>query len=231
MKVLTLVEKDKLNDKLFVGWGGVYLVDGDTLFDTGERWEYLKNNAEILGVDLSSIKNVVVSHNHWDHVGGLSKLLVTGIENAYIVGDVAVPSSFTGKVFSCSDFTEIKKNVYVTGSRIAKYKDKDIAEQSLVIKTENGLSIIFGCAHHGLLEVVADVMSHFNVKSLHAVLGGFHLIDEDSRVVKCMAQQLKELNVKNVMPCHCTGYDAYKIFESIFSDGCQPVMAGSEFIL
>lgn len=44
------------------------------LFDTGLSPDAMVVNAERLGVDLSSIQGVVLSHGHFDHAGGLSGL-------------------------------------------------------------------------------------------------------------------------------------------------------------
>jgi 7,8-dihydropterin-6-yl-methyl-4-(beta-D-ribofuranosyl)aminobenzene 5'-phosphate synthase len=67
-----------LTDLKGVGeWGFSALVEvGDRriLFDTGERPETVLKNAEELGIDLSIVTDVVLSHHHWDHVGGLLTL-------------------------------------------------------------------------------------------------------------------------------------------------------------
>jgi 7,8-dihydropterin-6-yl-methyl-4-(beta-D-ribofuranosyl)aminobenzene 5'-phosphate synthase len=58
-------------------WGFAALVEADgrrILFDTGARPETVLQNARELGVDLSDISDVVLSHNHSDHVGGLLPL-------------------------------------------------------------------------------------------------------------------------------------------------------------
>lgn len=58
-------------------WGFAALVEADghtILFDTGMRPDTVLKNAEELGVDLSSVDTVILSHNHFDHTGGLVTL-------------------------------------------------------------------------------------------------------------------------------------------------------------
>src|ERR1700722_8784577 len=58
-------------------WGFAAVVEADgrrILFDTGARPNTVLNNAKELGVDLSNITDVVLSHDHSDHTGGLMTL-------------------------------------------------------------------------------------------------------------------------------------------------------------
>jgi 7,8-dihydropterin-6-yl-methyl-4-(beta-D-ribofuranosyl)aminobenzene 5'-phosphate synthase len=58
-------------------WGFAALVEADghrILFDTGARPETVLRNAEELGIDLSTVDTVVLTHNHFDHTGGLVTL-------------------------------------------------------------------------------------------------------------------------------------------------------------
>ena len=58
-------------------WGFAALVEADgrrLLFDTGARPETVLNNARELGIDLSGVTDVVLSHHHGDHTGGLLTL-------------------------------------------------------------------------------------------------------------------------------------------------------------
>jgi metal-dependent hydrolase (beta-lactamase superfamily II) len=62
---------------LLIKWGFSALVEVDSkrvLYDTGGRPETVLNNARELGVDLSNVEDVILSHNHWDHVTGLVTL-------------------------------------------------------------------------------------------------------------------------------------------------------------
>src|SRR5881628_1908775 len=58
-------------------WGFAALVEVDgyrLLFDTGARRETVLRNAEELKIDLTGVTDVVLSHNHRDHTGGLLAL-------------------------------------------------------------------------------------------------------------------------------------------------------------
>jgi 7,8-dihydropterin-6-yl-methyl-4-(beta-D-ribofuranosyl)aminobenzene 5'-phosphate synthase len=58
-------------------WGFSALVEVDgqrILFDTGARPETVFNNARELGINLANVPEVILSHNHRDHTGGLVTL-------------------------------------------------------------------------------------------------------------------------------------------------------------
>ena len=67
-----------LTDHTGIGeWGFAALVEVDgrrLLFDTGERPETVLQNARELGIDLSSVTEIVLSHHHADHAGGIMTL-------------------------------------------------------------------------------------------------------------------------------------------------------------
>src|SRR5690349_18512192 len=58
-------------------WGFAAVVDADghrILFDTGARPETVLMNARDLKLDLSGVDEVILTHNHDDHTGGLLTL-------------------------------------------------------------------------------------------------------------------------------------------------------------
>jgi 7,8-dihydropterin-6-yl-methyl-4-(beta-D-ribofuranosyl)aminobenzene 5'-phosphate synthase len=57
------------------GFGALVEVDGRRiLFDTGKFPDTVLRNSRDLGIDLSTIEEVILSHNHIDHTGGLVTL-------------------------------------------------------------------------------------------------------------------------------------------------------------
>ena len=78
-KITTLCENTvALAGRKLIGEHGLsFYVETEThklLFDTGQGIGLL-NNAEVLGIDLSRIDSVILSHGHYDHSGGLEDLL------------------------------------------------------------------------------------------------------------------------------------------------------------
>lgn len=66
-----------LSDNGIGEWGYAALVEVDgrrILFDTGAKSDTVLRNAASLQIDLSTIEDVVLSHNHDDHTGGLLTL-------------------------------------------------------------------------------------------------------------------------------------------------------------
>lgn len=66
-----------LADEGFGEWGFAALVAVDghrILFDTGANDDTVQRNLKALGLDLSDVEIVVLSHNHWDHTTGLLPL-------------------------------------------------------------------------------------------------------------------------------------------------------------
>ena len=66
-----------LADRGIGEWGFAALVESDghrILVDTGARPETVLSNARELNVDLSDVREVILTHNHDDHVGGLLTL-------------------------------------------------------------------------------------------------------------------------------------------------------------
>lgn len=76
-KLRVLILSTMLADRGVGEWGFAALVEADghrILFDTGFRPDTVLTNARELGVDLSDVTDVILSHHHDDHTGGLLAL-------------------------------------------------------------------------------------------------------------------------------------------------------------
>jgi len=92
-----------------------------------------------------------------------------------------------------------------------------IKEQSLLILTKKGIIIITGCAHPGIVEIVKRAKELLRSNVL-LVMGGFHLIGQSEESIREIISYFKDLNVKYVAPCHCSGDLARKLFKEEYKE-------------
>lgn len=207
--------------RLRTGWGFSCLIEGTKqtiLFDTGDEARILLDNMSIMNIDPMSANIVFLSHIHADHTGGLEGLLK---ENPHI--KVCLPKSFpisfhqaiTGygaKIKAVDNPTRLFTSVHSSG----EIGDR-IKEQALILETSNGLLIITGCAHPGIVKVVRKAKKCFK-DDIYLVMGGFHLAGMTNSQVRETISTLKELGVKNAAPSHCTGEKATAFFREAWGD-------------
>jgi len=77
LQITTLSENTAPLSNFLAEWGLSILVETDEaniLFDTGQSIS-ASHNAELMGIELSLIDKIVLSHGHVDHTGGLKQVL------------------------------------------------------------------------------------------------------------------------------------------------------------
>ena len=235
MEVKIVFDNTNLNEKFIPGWGFSCLVDRTVLFDTGEKSEYLFKNMKKLNIDISEIEKVVISHDHWDHTGGLWGLLEK-TEHVDVYGCPNFSEEFKEKVISLGgnlipvqELTVVKDNIFATGEIEGNYRGSYIAEQALLIKRNEGIIIITGCSHPGIIKIIKNVKENFPEKNITFVFGGFHLMDKDAREIELIVEKFNELKVEKVGPTHCTGYEAQVTFKNAYKDNFIKIAAGKTF--
>ncbi|HHJ00760.1 MAG TPA: MBL fold metallo-hydrolase [Candidatus Aerophobetes bacterium] len=229
---LKVICDNRLHDeRLEVCWGFSCLVGKDLLFDTGENEKVLLGNMEKMNISPKDISTVVISHDHYDHTGGLGGLLREN-SKVKIYGLSSFSSSFKEKVegfgaklIEEDKFTQIMPNIYLSGELSTYYGGGRLSEHSLIIKTESGLIIITGCSHPGIIKIIEEVKKNLS-ESIYLVMGGFHLMDKDERVVEMIVKRFRELGVKKAGPTHCTGEEAIEIFKKEYKKNFLEVGAG-----
>jgi len=90
-------------------------------------------------------------------------------------------------------------------------------ECSIVIEAKDGLHLVVGCSHFGILNIVRHVASTF-AKPVVAVYGGVHFMDSEQEYIINILQGLKKENVVRFGLCHCSGAEVHEILARDFSE-------------
>ncbi len=231
MKISILFDKEAINTDLHTGWGVSFLIDNRVLFDTGENAKRLIDNMKQLGIEMDVIEAIVISHDHWDHTGGLWEILKRRRLKVYGCPNFSEEFKWRVKELN-SEFIEVDKltqvspAIYISGEISGHYAGAGIAEQAVIIKSERGISVLTGCSHPGIVKILEKIKSEFPGERLYLVAGGFHLIDRDARLIKIMVEEFKKMGVSKVGPTHCTGRKAEDIFKAEYKNDFIPIRVG-----
>jgi len=99
-------------------------------------------------------------------------------------------------------------------------------EVALGIETKEGLVLIVGCSHVGIVNILEHVKKNVNLP-VAAVLGGTHLVEADEKRLKKTEEALKEYEVKRIAVSHCTGEAGMELLKKNFPDGFVLNMTGN----
>ncbi len=226
------------------------LIDDAVVFDTGSSDVAIKN-AEKLRVNLGHVKKIIISHGHYDHMGGLLHFLKnTGQVDVYIHQKALIPkysgSRFAGPPYNWEDVEKISNVHLLNGD--TKVDDFDLINE---IKTDpaiidkhfnvNGVQdtfedeinlfkdgvLITGCAHRGIEYILEEVRKTHTV---HTVIGGFHLKDAAFYRIEMITKKFQEYKLK-VVPLHCTGELAIEFFKKKLKEKCILKKAGDTMFI
>ena len=121
---------------------------------------------------------------------------------------------------------EIDRNVFTTGETRGVTRYGIIPEQALVLRSEKGATVITGCAHNGIVDILASVRERIP-EPIHLVLGGFHTLDLPPSVVRLMIKRFREMGVARVAPTHCTGMEAIQLFREAYGSDFVEAVVGT----
>ncbi|MGH7548087.1 MAG: MBL fold metallo-hydrolase [Gemmatimonadales bacterium] len=244
-------------------WGFAALLEVDgrrILIDTGERPETVLRNAQELGIDLATVTDVVLTHNHWDHVGGLVLLRreLAKRNPAALARAHVAPAIFQSRLdpagqeangllplradYEASGGTfvehrgpaELMPGVWFTGSVPRPHQERNWSgrwllqdpagavedtipeDASVVVNTKDGLILITGCGHAGIINTAEYTRTIVRRAPIHAVVGGLHLFPAADAQLAWTAAKLREFGLSYLLGAHCTGIEAtYRLRELI----------------
>ena len=258
VRITTLAENSTSRGGLLAEHGLSLLVesrDCQILFDTGQTSTAM-HNARALGVDLTGVGVIALSHGHYDHTGGLRDVVrevgrgerdVEVVAHAGVFDPhysirkgekgqederpryVGIPFSRQalegeGAVFRLVEGpADVSDCALLTGEvpRLTPYEHVDsnlrlregdgwvqdpvFDDQALVVRAEEGLVVVLGCAHVGMVNTLEYARRITGEERILAVVGGTHLGPAPREQLEETVKALRGFGIRKLGVSHCTG--------------------------
>ena len=242
MKLRIVFDSEAVSPEYERGFGLSILLDETILFDTGSSGRALLHNLKELGAGINALHQVIISHEHWDHIDGLWELL----EKRKGLRVVVCPgfsqeckshiAAMGNTVVEADKVMQIDGPLYTTGELTGTYADAHIAEQALVLCNNEEATMITGCAHFGIADVLPTVTErlkqHFGRPiAVTKLIGGFHLRHHDSRALAEVVGALRDRGIRSVVPLHCTGSAAAAALTERYGEHCRVLRVGETTVV
>ena len=215
-------------------WGYSIVIEGlnkEILFDTGTKPDIFESNFRKMGLNPGRIDLLVISHEHGDHTGGIPAFVKLKRDIPVIFPD-SFSDSFKKKMVGLglepilvNEPAKICENLYSSGEF-----DFRISEHALVLNTKQGLVVMTGCSHSGIIEMLKEIKSAFN-KNVYMVFGGFHLLEKSEKEMNTIITEMKALGVVKCGATHCTGDTQIKMIKEAFGVNYFELGVGNTFII
>lgn len=262
MRLTTLIDNNaSKNSLLFNEHGLSFYIEMDgkkILFDTGQSSHAIEN-AEQLNIDLDHLDYVILSHNHYDHGGGMKKLMEETSSSFNLIighsfflkkyGQAEGKYKYLGNVFDEDDLhlknismKFLKEDMYSISEHVLLFsnfnnkvdfedpsekfyiqhnqryeEDQFMDEIVMAIKLDQGLLVISGCAHTGIVNIL-ETISKRTKMPVYGVVGGTHLISASEDRINKTIDYFKEKDVSLLGLSHCTGDRAMNMLKEAFKE-------------
>jgi 7,8-dihydropterin-6-yl-methyl-4-(beta-D-ribofuranosyl)aminobenzene 5'-phosphate synthase len=243
-------------------WGYSALVEVDghkLLYDTGASADLVLRNAQALSIDLSGVEDVVLSHNHADHVAGLlslrrelAKINPRAMSRVHVgegifqprltrtgedhngLKDIRAQYLASGGSFVVHDRpTQLWPGVWLSGpvprpneehnwspglslqTPHGLVEDNVPEDSALFFNTAEGIVILTGCGHAGVVNLAEYARQLLGPQPLLAIVGGLHLFAASDATLAWTGEKLRSYHLLNLLAGHCTGIEAtYRLREA-----------------
>ena len=109
----------------------------------------------------------------------------------------------TGPVPRRSDFEDVGGPFFLDPDSVKDDLIED--DQSMWFETEEGLVILLGCCHAGLVNTIEHIRQFSGVQKIKGIIGGMHLVNADEQRLDRTFEAMHAWEPVFLVPCHCTG--------------------------
>lgn len=136
------------------------------------------------------------------------------IKNVYFLGEIKRNNNF-----EALKFPVITKN---------GLDDEVLDDSGIVIQTNQGIVVISGCAHSGICNTVEYAKEVTNDHRVLAVMGGFHLKDNDEVTLKTITYMMDN-DIQHIYLAHCTSDSVCDEFVRCLKDKVTVMSTGETY--
>ncbi len=274
MKITFLSDNKTEKSKCLAEWGLSILVESKghkLLFDVGASPIFARN-AKKLGVELTDVEYVAISHGHYDHTDGMEAFCDINQKASIYIHKDAIDEDYAlyddgsiedvnygirwseefknavkPRLILTEGVTKINDNMTLVGNvpllkeypmtekffrrnLDGSFRDDPMDhEQFLVVEEDEGIYVISGCSHKGVMSIIARVKDLFPNQRILGFIAGMHLYPLSVSEQKKVVDTICNLNLDCVFPVHCTGMESIIMFKERLGDKCIIASAGESY--
>ena len=136
----------------------------------------------------------------------------------------------TGQVPRPADFEDTGVGGFIYLDPDMKTPDLVPDDQAIFFRVPEGIVVILGCAHAGVVNTIRYVSKLTGENKIYAVMGGTHLLTASPARLKMTVAAFRQFGLQKIMLSHCTGVDAYAEIAPAFPGRCSWPAAGTQVL-
>ena len=157
----------------------------------------------------------------FESLGTGNRKIITTVGRTALFGGIFA----TGEIPRVTQF-ELPEPSFYLDENCTK-PDVVIDDQALYFDSAQGVVVILGCAHSGVVNTLEHIHNLTNGRPFHALLGGMHLLKGDKERIKSTLEALRRFDFRILAPAHCTGSLATAMILTAFEGQCVSCSTGT----
>ena len=133
----------------------------------------------------------------------------------------------TGAIPRVTDFEDTGLGNQLFDDKAAATPTKVAEDQALFFRTPEGVVVLLGCAHAGVVNTIRYVADLLGERRIYAIVGGTHLLNASAQRLAKTEEAFRQYDVRKIMLAHCTGMAAFAELFHAFPGRCSWPGAGS----
>ena len=174
------------------------------------RWNVADGPARDIGVQLPGFENMVDRFSAVDNLVDMKDFII-----------LPAAPGYRGKPDGNSSL--------LAGRAGERLQDDFTDELTVALRSEDGLVVMTGCSHRGVVNIIDQVKAYCPNCPIAALIGGFHLFDEkesQESLERVVSELVAEIPDAHVLAGHCTETRAADMLSDAFGERFSRIHTG-----